>query len=219
MSKFFAFSHLFEDCFFEHGELVEYKKGQHIVWQKDKSEWVFFLQEGLARVSFTLPDMSSRIIGYFPPGIVFAQSGSFWGNHDGTLSYIAEIPTKTYRIKRQVFLKCLKDNPETMQEYLNMTLRNQIFLIDRVVYQGEKGLYAKCVRWLLFMAKYYGNPKGTGCEITVPLTQDTAANFLHVTRESVNVVLKQLEREKHIILSTKRISITNMKKLEKLLRQ
>lgn len=217
MSKFFTFSKLFEDCFFEHGELVEYEKGQHIVWKKDKCEWVFFSQEGLVRVSFTLPDNSSRIIGYFPPGMVFAQSGSFWGQHDGTLSYTAELQTKVYRIKRQTFLKYLKDNPDTMQEYLNMTLRNQIFLVDRIVYQGEKGLYAKCVRWLLFMAKYYGNQKGVGCEITVPLTQDTTANFLHATRESVNVVLKQLEREKHITLSTKRIRITHINKLNKLL--
>lgn len=217
MSKFFAFSHRFEDCFFEYGELVEYDKGQHIVWRNDKSEWVFFSQEGLVRVSFTLLDKSSRIIGYFPPGMVFAQSGSFWGEHDGTLSYTAELPTKIYRMKRQVFLKCLKDSPETMQEYLNMTLRNQIYLIDRVVYQGEKGLYAKCVRWLLFMAKYYGKSKGVACEITVPLTQDTAANFLHATRESVNVVLKQLEREKHIVLSSKHIRIADTKKLQQLL--
>ncbi|MFN3188198.1 MAG: Crp/Fnr family transcriptional regulator [Candidatus Paceibacteria bacterium] len=216
MSEFFNFSQLFENCFFEHGELIEYKKGQHIVWQKDKSEWVFFSQEGLVRVSFTLLDKSHRIIGYFTPGAVFAQIGSFWGKHDGTLSYIAEIPTKVYRMKRQTFLKCLKDNPDAMQEYLQMTLRNQIFLIDRVVYQGEKGLTAKCVRWLLFMAKYYGKSKGNRCEINVPLTQETAANFLNATRESINVTLRELEKEGYIELATKKITIKKMKELQAL---
>lgn len=214
MSEFLPYSELFEDCFFERGELVEFRKGQHIVWQKDKSEWVFFAVSGLVRVSFTLPDQADRIIGYFVPGMVFAQSGSFWGKNDRMLSYVAELPTKAYRMKRKIFLKCLKDNQKVMHEYLNMTLRNQIFLIDRVVYQGEKGLLSKCARWLLFMAKYYGKSKGKRCELTVPLTQETAANFLGATRESVNVTLKELEYEGYIELATKKISIKNIKKLQ-----
>lgn len=216
MSEFFTYSELFENCFFEHGELVEYKKGQHIVWHKDKSEWVFFSQEGLVRVSFILPDDTSRIIGYFTPGMVFAQSGSFWGKNDGMLSYIAEIPTKAYRMKRKTFLKCLQENPAGMQEYLNMTLRNQIFLIDRVVYQGEKGLLAKCVRWLLFMAKYYGKTKRNKCDLIVPLTQETVANFLGTTRESINVTLRGLESDGYIKLATKKITIKDLKGLQAL---
>lgn len=216
MSDFFPYLESFEDAFFEHGELVEYAKNQHLVWGKDKSEWVFFLVDGLIRVSFTVPDSSDRILGYFPRGMVFAQSGSFWNAHDGMLSYTAELPSKTYRMQRTTFLNLLRSDTSLTHEYLNLTLRNQIFLIDRVVYNGEKGLYLKCVRWLLFMAKYYGKNKGARCEITTPLTQETAANFLGTTRESLNVVLRDLEKKKYIELSTKKLVITDTKKLRAL---
>lgn len=183
------------------------------MWRKDKSEWVFFLVSGLVRVSFTLPDNTDRVLGFFVPGLIFAQNGSFWGENDGTLSYTAEQPTKVYRMKRTTFLKCLNGNSGAMQEYLHMTLRNQIFLIDRVVYQGEKLLRSKCARWLLFMAKYYGKSRGKRCELTVPLTQETIADFLGTTRESVNITLRELERKGYIELATKKITILNVKKV------
>ncbi|MBY0328641.1 Crp/Fnr family transcriptional regulator, partial [Patescibacteria group bacterium] len=144
-------------------------------------------------------------------------SGSFIAQHDGALSYIAESSTTAIRMNRHDFISAIKSDPSLMSEYLNMTLCNQLLLIDRIVYQGEKGLYAKCVRWLLFMAKYYGKENGNGCTITVPLTQDTIANFLHATRESVNGVLRQLQEEKHITISAKRITIIHTGKLKKLL--
>lgn len=210
MSEFFPYIELFEDTFFHNGEFIEYEKSQHLVWRKDKSEWVFFLITGLVRVSYAMPDKSNRIIGYFPPGMVFAQSGSFFRQHDGILSYTTEKPSTVYRMKRGVFLKLLKENPELMHEYLHLTLRNQLFLIDRIAYQGEKGLFAKCARWLLFMAKYYGKSKGNHCEIVVPMTQETAANFLGATRESLNVVLRELEDKKYIALATKKIVIKDV---------
>ncbi len=201
----------------ENGEPVEYGRGQHVVWRKEQSDWVFFLAEGLVRVSFSFPDKTDRIIGYFVPGAAFAQSGSFMEDYDGMLSYTSETASKILRMKRKRFLACLKSDSRLMSEYLGMTLRNQILLIDRIVYQGEKGLYGKCARWLLFMAKYYGKEDGSRCTIAVPLTQDTIADFLHATRESVNATLQRLIKEKHIAIVRKKISILNCGKLRKLL--
>lgn len=217
MSSFFSYSQKCSDFFTENGEKITYEKGQHLVWKNDESDWVFFLAKGLVRASFTFSDDTSRIIGYFVPGAIFAQSGSFTNERDGMLSYTAEGPAVVLRMRYQKFLTQLKNDPVLTGEYLNMTLRNQLLLIDRIVYQGEKGLHAKTVRWLLFMAKYYGEVEGNTCNITVPLTQATVANFLHATRESVNVELRELEKKNYIELSTKQISITNMSGLKKLL--
>lgn len=217
MADFFKYSKNFEYFFAEHGELVEYQKGQHLVWQKDDNAWMFFLKEGLVRVSFTFSDGSNRILGYFVPGHIFAQSGSFFDDRDGMLSYTAEQPLRVYRMKNKAGFELIQNDPVLMKEYLSMTLRNQIFLIDRVVYQGEKGLYLKCARWLLFMAKYYGQTNGATCEIAVPLTQETAANFLHTTRESLNGVFQQLSTEGHITISTKKIIINDLTRLRQLL--
>lgn len=219
-SEFFSFNNDLEKFFSTKGELVTYEKGQHIVWGKEKSQWVFFLKSGLVRISFSLPNHTQRIIGYMVPGHVFAQTGSFINDPNGEVSFIAEAGENNiaaYRMKIQTFLKCLHTDPALMQDYTQMTLRNQMVLIERIVYQGEKGLYLKCVRWLLFMAKYYSITKGNKAEITIPLTQDVAAEFLHTTRESLNAVFGELKEQKLISIARKRVTILNVPRLRKLL--
>lgn len=215
MSSFFPYSKPFARLFKEQGEKVSYEKNQHLIWHNDASDWVFFLENGFVRASFTLPNNTDRILGYFVPGMVFAQSGAFMHERDGMLSYTANTSSTLYRMRHRKFLSLVREDTELLNEYLNMTLRNQLLLIDRILYQGEKGLYAKCVRWLLFMAKFYGEPAGRGCSIPIPLTQETVANFLHATRESVNGVLQQLVEEQCITTGHKRITITNVAKLRK----
>ena len=216
MYPFFPFATHSCDYFTENGELVSYEKGQHLVWKNDESAWVFFLVKGLVRASFSFSDDTHRILGYFVPGTVFAQSGSFI-NDPGVLSYLAEGPVTVLRVRRATFLKQLQSDIMLANEYLNITLRNQLVLVDRIVYQGEKGLRAKTVRWLLFMAKYYGTSSGNTCDITVPLTQETIANFLHATRESMNIELRNLEKESLVELATKRIRIIDLAGLKKIL--
>lgn len=215
MSEFFPYSRPFAGFFAEFGEKITYDKGHSVVWGKEKSSWVFFQESGLTRVTFCLNDEDHRIIGYFLPGMVFAQSGSFMSEYDGDLYYITETRSVIYRMHRQTFLARLKRDPLLNQEYLSMALRNQLYLVDRIVYHGEKGLYAKCVRWLIFMAKFYGRTVGKGSELIVPITQETAANFLHSTRESLNTVMKRLATEGHIEVANKRIKIKNLALLRK----
>lgn len=217
MSEFFSYSKPFRRLFIEYGEIAEYTKKQHIVWHKDKSDWVFFLDTGFVTISFSIPSHNNRIIGYFTPGVIFAQAGSFFAQHDRPVSYTAETAVTTYRMPQTKFFKLIRENPAFMSEYLNMMLRNQLYLIDRIIYQGEKGIYLKCARWLLFMAKYYGKVTDNQCEITIPLTQETIADFLHTTRESVNGILHRFVDAKIITTKTKKITITNIKKLQQLL--
>lgn len=218
MSEFFVESKPLKRLFLTHGEKVQFAKNQHLVWHRDKSAWVFFLAQGFVRASFATPGNADRIIGCFVPGAVFAQSGSFIAEHDEHLSYIAETPVQAYRMKQHAYLRFIREDPVLLQEYLALTLRNQIYLIDRIVYQGEKGLRKKCIRWLLFMAKYYGRKEGGACRIEVPLTQETIAKYLHATRESVNVELRALVEEGHIRIERKFVVIRNARKLRALVK-
>lgn len=217
MNDFFTYSKKFETFFKENGTLIKYDKGAHLVWNNDTSDWVFFLMDGFVEASFDLKDGSRRIIGYFPPGAVFAQSGSFFNSREGLISYTAKTTTKVYRVKNKKFLSSLKASTDLMAEYIPIMLKSHIFLVERVIYTGEKDLYHKCVRWLLFMKRFYGKKVGKKYEIQIPLTQETVANFLGATRESANIILNQLEKENYIELKTKKITITNAEKLKKLL--
>lgn len=216
MSEYFKFSEIHHRFFKKHGEKVMYDKDQHLAWQNDESGWVFFLAEGLVQVSFSFNDGTRRIIGYFVPGISFAQIGSFFEESDGRLTYAAKDSLIAYRVRRSDFLKELETDVAFSKDYLEMTLRNQIFLINRIVYQGEKGIHGKCARWLLFMSKHYGvrNPKNPLIrDIPINMTQDVIADFLHATRESINVILKKMQKEGLIAMKGKRISILDEQRI------
>lgn len=222
MESFFKKEESHVAFFKEYGERIVYKKGQHIVWPADNFPWVYNLESGFARVVFSGKDEhEKRIIGFFSPGISFAQVGSFFDSDSGTIEYTAEVPSVAYRVSRTDFFKKLDDDHEFARAYLNISLRNQIFLIDRIAYQGENGIGRKFLRWLMFMVKYYGVdvPNTNHVEIAVPLTQSIVADFLHVTRESANAVMRDLVKKKIIETKNKKIIILDCAALKNLLAQ
>lgn len=217
MPLLYKYSRIHEAFFKEHGEQLWYKKGQLLVWPNEQYPWVYFLVSGYVRSSFTLPSGTTRIIGFFRPGTTFAQSGSFFDDDGGKLEYVAETAISLYRIKRSDFFMHLDRDPEFAREYLDMVLRSRIYLIERIVYQGESGIERKFARWLLFMIKYYSVQEKTGCRILIPLTQTTIANFLHITRESANTTMRAFEKKKLLKIHKKHILVPNIDKLQKIL--
>lgn len=215
MARFFQYLSRHEKLFSAHGEKLLYKKGQMLVWRKEESEWVYFLISGTIKVAFTLQDGTERLLGYFQPGMTFAQMGSFFSDPHASLEYEALENSYVYRIPRSLFLKSVALDPDINKEYIDQILRNQIYLIERIEYQGEKGIKAKMVKWLLFMHKYYCDSESTACTINVPLTHEVVANFLHATRESVSKNINQLRRDGHITIKSKHITITDIDALRK----
>lgn len=214
--SFFSYATEHEQFFEEHGQRVVYKKGQYIVSPLDDSPWVFFLRDGIAQASFVFDDGNERLIGYFLTGMTFAKSGSFFSNGDGFLEYTAKEPCTLYRVRRELFLHSLTTNQKVNAEYLDMTLKNQMLLIERIVYQGESGIDMKFLRWVSFMIKYYGDSDGPTSRIIVATNHQDIANFLHVTRVSIGKVIKKYTKQGLIRFHKKHL-IVNSADLQKLL--
>ena len=217
MSTFLKPLKLHEQYFKQHGELLLYKKGQHLVWPADTYPWVYFLVLGHVRVCFRINDATSRIIGFFIPGSTFAQSGSFFADDGGGLQYIAETPVQVLRVSRSAFLSQLDNDAAFNKEYLDSILRHQIFLIDRIVYQGEPGIEKKFARWLLFMCKYYSDSTKSPIKISLPLSQNTIADFLHITRESANAVIRDFTKKGLVSVQDQYLHVHDKTAIQKLL--
>lgn len=218
MAGFFHFAKSHEQFFTDHGQRLVYKKQQCLVRPEDADPWVYYLDEGLVKASFSFVSGDERLIGFFVPGSTFAQSGSFYQDEGGGLEYLSVTPVVAYRVARQVFLDRLQSDVSFSADYTQMLLKNQLFLIDRLTYQGEGSLQRKMMRWLLMMAKYYGHTdEDGGCFIDLPLTQEVIAAFLHVTRESISKAMAPFVRHKIIQIERKRIRILNVDILKELL--
>jgi CRP/FNR family cyclic AMP-dependent transcriptional regulator len=65
------------------------------------------------------------------------------------------------------------------------------------------------VRLLLELAEAHGQRSGTRCEISLPLSHQDLANLIGVTRETVTVVLGQLQAERLIEVRRRRLIVTD----------
>lgn len=211
--NFFEHQHEHHKYFLTHGQKITYKKHQYIVTPMQDSPWVHFLAEGTVQAAFSFPNGAERLIGYFVPGMSFAKSGEFFKDSGGDLEYITRTDATLYRVSSADFFHQLGTNPAFNKEYMTWLLKTQILLIERVVYQGETTIPRKILRWLLFMAKYYGSAKGPGAEIQIVMTHDEIANFVHATRESVSKTLGMLSEEGYISIDKKRITICSLEKV------
>lgn len=214
MADHFRYSLVHEKYFTQFGERLIYNKGQYVVWSAEPSNWVYFLKEGLVQTSFSFSDGSERILGYFLPGMAFAQSGSFYAEQGFEIEFVAMKPCTVYRLANTKFLRQVKLDPAFNEDYIHLLQRNQIFLVERLRYQGEKTVRSKLIAWLLFMARYYGEITEKEVVIDIPLSQEDIANFLLVSRESVNAVFRALLASGVILHKKRLITIPDINQLK-----
>lgn len=195
--------------FRKHGQEVIFKKNQFFADPHDIHPWVYYLEEGMIKLSF---DMSGdeRIIGYFVPNMMFAQSRVFYEADSGNILYSSVTKAKAVRVSREQYLAEIETNAVLRHEYIQCMLHNQTFLIDRVAFHGENNVEKKFLRWVLFMLKFYGIQTSTEHYVGIPLTQETISHFLHVSRETINKVMAHHIKSGLIAVEKKHIYVKNL---------
>lgn len=211
--------HTIRDFFVKNGQELHYDKNQIIVRADDPQPWTYFLANGIVNVSSLLEDGVKRPLGYVTYGGTFAQTKSFYGDTSGQLNFAATTGCTIFRVHRDVFLQQLNTDFAFAKEYVQIINWYRIIMTDNILYLGEHKLTSRCIRWLLYMAKYYSEPEGDGCRVVIPLTQDVIADYLHSSRESVSKALRDLIRAGHISIEKKYISIRDVSALAALLKK
>lgn len=203
--------------FKRHGQRIGYEKNQTFVRPDDPRPWVYYLDSGFVAATFRFENGTECILGYFIPGTIFAQNRSFYEDDGGGLEYTTATDATIYRLHRDSFLQQVENDRAFNLEYLDNVLLFRIFTTDRAICMAENRIHNRCIRWLMLMAQYYSEPHGKSCRIVVPLTQETVAKFLNVSRESVSKTLHSLVKGGHISIHRKHIIISDVSNLSSLL--
>lgn len=199
------------------GKPVSYNKDQIFVRPEDENPWVYHLAEGLVEISQSLSDGSNRLIGYFFPGATFAQSGSFFQTTGSGLEYMAVVDSRLFRMSRERFFELLSSDGDFNREYIDLILRNQFLLMERIAFMGETNIDRKITKLLIGLASYYGHKEDDVYKVDIPITQETLARFTHSTRESASKTVRRLTRDKVISVDKKVLTILDIDKLRDLL--
>lgn len=218
MDHIFQISDSHRQFFETEGEKLLYPKGRIASWSDDKQSWAYFLSSGSIRTYSSYADGSDKILGYLRPGSTFSQASTAF-NHGGRgeMEFLALQDCTIYRVKVEDFWMKLQTDKPFSNDFLMMQLRDEMMMVDHIIFLGEHDLERRFARWLLMMAKFYSETIGDELFITIPQTHTEIAAWLGLSRETVGKLVRDFIDRGCILLKQKRLRIDNLPKLEQIL--
>ena len=184
--------------FFAQFRLLSYKKGEMILRADDAPQGVYYLKEGYVRVfsvSHTGEDLTLII---FKPQDFFPI---LWGIVQQQSPYYIEAITsvEVFRAPKEAFIEFLRENPDVLFVVTQRITIRLGGLLKRMEYLVFGNAYTKTASIFLILAERFGEKKGTGISIPVPLTHRDIASLVGITRETASWEVKELEKKDLIL--------------------
>lgn len=200
--------------FFASYKLIRYKKGETILRAEEEPTGVFYLQEGYVRV-YSLSDEGKELtLIIFKPQDFFPMVWAI--NSSSNLYYVEALtPAKVYKASREEFIKFLKINPEVLFELTNKILIRLSGLLRRMESLVFGNAATKVAAIMQICAERFGKSSTKGTLIQVPLIHKEIANLIGMSRETVSLEIKGLEKEGIISRQGRLFIIKNMARLKR----
>lgn len=196
-------------------KLNVWKKGDKIIQAGDYADSVYFLIDGSVRLMNELPNGIIYSFAILHTTAILGETEAFGKITNYRGSVVCETDCKTLYIPQHIFLKWMKESPESLYRITvevilkttTQTSRDRAFLFfsgqNRLVYQ---------------LAKYYEEKAENGvCVLTIPRYQ--LADEIGFSVKTVNRCIAKLKKKNLINQKGKQITITkeNYESLKKFL--
>lgn len=192
------------------GKRLEYDKNERFIHANDPRRYLYYIEEGHVKISWTLDSGDERLIAILPAGISLRQQHSIYDVGDGMFDATTFTPSVIWRVPEELFFQQMGSDIHFTNELTMQGFRAKDYLIDQLVCLGEPTIYRRALRWLLLMAHWYGTPTDSGTAIALPLTQETIGSFLHASRASVSPVMGALAEKGFIRVQNKRMTVLDI---------
>ena len=196
-----------------------YQRGEVIFHQDDPADRMHIIVEGRVKISITSEDGREKDIALFQPGDCFGEMALLDGSNRSATATAIE-PSDTMVLFRQDFLDFMSENPEVSSDVTNLLtrrLRNVNEMLGDVVFLDVPTRVAK---QLLALAENYIDEENGDASleipIVVPIGQDELARLVGASRETVSRALTSYRRLGMVTTSHRRITITDLAGLERM---
>jgi CRP/FNR family transcriptional regulator len=172
----------------------EYKKGEFLLHEGEKSEYIIIIHEGSAKAFKYTMDGREQILYVFSEGYFFGEQNLLT---DRTATYSVEAlqTVKTCMLSKSQFQKLLYQFPDIAVKIITELGERMARLENAMQGMGVRNVDNRIGGILLEFAAKYGTQDKEGTIIQLPLSREGIANYLGVARETVSRKLGQLESE------------------------
>ena len=190
----------------------KFKRGETIYLPADAADGVLLLTSGRVKICHLTPEGKQSILVFIEPGEIFGELAVFEGGFREEYAEAVEA-TNIVLISREQMLWA-------MGRYANVTLgvTKLIGLRRRRIERRLKNLLFRSNRerlifLILELVEQYGERTESGIELRIKLSHQDLANIIGSTRETVTVVLGQLQNEELIKIARRKLTVTDLSKL------
>lgn len=183
----------------------------------DSSDFWMGCAAGAVRVSSTSTDGKPLTLTYVEPGVWFGDVGIFDG---GCRTHDAHAcgATTLYCVSLADFRRLLADHTELYQALMRLQARRLRALFGLVEDLNTLPLRARVAKQLAHLARHHGialDVHPGSLRIGLNLAQEELAQLLGASRQRVNGVLKEMERNGVLRVSTKEVVVLDNTALER----
>lgn len=202
------------NSFFSKFKKYRYKKNEVILRGGDSPQGVYFINKGFIRDYTVSKEGEELTLIIHKPGDFFPALWIF--NNRQNLHYFGAMnAVELWRCPKEDFVNFIKDNPEVFFELTSHIVLRFGGIMQRMEYLAFGNAYKKVASILLILSERFGEKEGKDTIINVPLTHKDIATLLGVTRETVSIEIKKLERKNFIAYRGKHLVVKDVFELEK----
>lgn len=180
--------------FFSEFKKYRYKKGEVILRGGDNPQGVYFISKGyVGEYSISKEGEELTLIIFKPEDFFPIQ----WVFNDRPSSHYFEAMTviELWRCPKADFIAFIEANPEIFLELTKHIVLRLGGLMQRMEQLAFGNAYQKVASILAICAERFGKRERKNIVVQVPLTHKDIAELLGLTRETVSIEIKKLERK------------------------
>jgi CRP/FNR family cyclic AMP-dependent transcriptional regulator len=178
-----------QHCLGAAGMLVTFPKQRTIFAQGDSGDSVFYLKDGVVKLSLTNETGKEAVIALLTAGDFLGEGCISRGAPKRMTTARTMAPTTAMEIKKDEMIRVLHEEKEFADRFISYMLKRNVRieadLVDQLFNSTEKRL----ARALLLLARY--GKEGQPEPIVGKISQETLAELVGTTRSRVNVFMNK----------------------------
>lgn len=176
-----------------------YAAGQIIIYQGDEPNYVFYVLKGHIKKYDIESNGNESIIQIFEKQSMLPIQTALSTKKTIDYFYTSITDCELLLIDADDIKATRKNSSEFNQRLVDTLFRKNQLLTDRLTCLVKPDARSKIISTLLFLAKYHGlAPKNGWHKVNFAISHQFIADMIGLTRETVSIVLNELEDEKLI---------------------
>lgn len=197
-----------------HSRMRKLKRGEPIYLPSQSADGVVLVASGRVKICHSTPEGKQSIIDFIDAGEIFGELALLDSQHRDEYAETAEKTTLVMIPKREM-QALIRKYPRIVlgvtkliglrRQKVERRLRNLLFRSNR----------ERVIHLLMELAEKYGETTSEGIGLKIRLSHQEMAGVIGSTRETVTVVLGQLQNESLLTIARRKIIIKDLPKLAK----